>query len=130
MSTNLGNIQTVSDLKQRELELKAYGFDIMREAESLQQRLNQLTLEKNNVIVELKKIYTVLETAKQQIQEQTQKHNSEHQDVSSNGKDNDIQSQEKTESIQKQSKSVENRVLHPAPVRRAKQKTRRHSTKE
>ena len=64
-----GNIQTVADLKQRELELKARGFDIMREAEAVQKRLNQLNGEKNAILQEVQKIYTFVENTKIQIQE-------------------------------------------------------------
>ncbi len=129
MTTNLGNVQTVAIIKQRELELKAHGYDVMREIETLQSRLNVLNAEKNTVIKEVQKIYTFLENAKQQIQEQQiQKQNVEHQIVSPTP-NNVTPSQESMVIVEKQSNIPEDEVQSPAPVRRAKQRTRKKSTR-
>jgi len=47
----------LSEVKYRELQIKARGFDIMRELEALQLRTNQLVSEKDLVMSSLKELY-------------------------------------------------------------------------
>lgn len=84
---------SVSELRMSELELKARGFDILREREALNKRAIQLESELNNTLQNLQKLYQIAQQS-QQSQQSNEPIISEN--IESNSNSEPIQRKKKT----------------------------------